>query len=87
MRKIWHDEAWEEYVEWQTRDKAILKKINNLIRDISRNGYNCAGHLEPLKGDRMGFYSVHIDKKNRLVFCIHDDILEIAECGSHYGDK
>ena len=52
MRKIWHDEAWDEYIEWQTKDKITLKKINNLIKDINRNGYNCKGKLEPLKGDK-----------------------------------
>ena len=52
MRKIWHDEAWDEYIEWQTKDKTTLKKINNLIKDINRSGYNCKGKLEPLKGDK-----------------------------------
>jgi len=38
VRKIWHDEAWAEYIEWQTKDEKTLKKINNLIKDIDRNG-------------------------------------------------
>ena len=87
MRKIWHDEAWDEYVEWQTKDKITLKKINNLIKDINRNGYNCKGKLEALKGDKTGFFSVRIDEKNRIVFRILDEIIEIAQCGTHYGDK
>ena len=87
MRKIWHDGAWDEYVEWQTKDKITLKKINNLIKDIDRNGYNCKGKLAPLKGDKTGFFSVRIDEKNRIVFRILDEILEIAQCGTHYGDK
>ena len=80
MQKIWHDEAWEEYIEWQTKDKKTLKKINALLRDIDRNGYNCTGKPE-------GFYSVRIDSKNRLIFQITDDVIEIAQCGAHYGDK
>lgn len=87
MRKVWHDEAWEEYIEWQSKDKRILKKINNLLKDIDRNGYACIGKPEPLRGNLVGFYSVHIDEKNRLIFRILDDVIEIAQCGTHYGDK
>lgn len=49
MKKLWHDKAWEEYLYWQTQDKKTLRKINRLLTDIDRNGYNCAGKLEPLK--------------------------------------
>jgi len=87
LPKTWHDDAWEEYLAWQERDKKVLKKINVLLKDIARNGYNCAAQLEPLKGNLSGFYSVRIDKKNRLVFKIADDDIEILECGGHYGDK
>lgn len=87
MKKIWHDEAWEEYVYWQTQDKKTLKKINRLLSDIDRNGYHCTGKPESLKGNLSGYWSVRIDEKNRIVFHIADDVLEIVECGSHYGEK
>ncbi|MBQ8942039.1 MAG: Txe/YoeB family addiction module toxin [Firmicutes bacterium] len=87
MRKIWHDEAWEDYLYWQTQDKKTLKKINRLIADIERNGYNCTGKPEPLKFDKSGYWSVRIDDKNRIVFRITENMLEIAQCGSHYRDK
>ena len=83
MRKVWSDEAWEEYLYWQTQDKKIIKKINNLIKDIDRNGYK----PEPLSGNLTGYWSVRIDKSNRIVFKISDDTLEIWQCGSHYRDK
>lgn len=87
MRKIWHEEAWEDYLYWQSQDKKTLKKINGLIKSINRNGYECEGDPEPLKGDLTGFWSVKIDRKNRLVFRINGDELEILQCGSHYRDK
>jgi len=87
MKKIWYDKAWEEYLNWQTEDKKTLKRINKLIKDIERNGYDGIGKPEPLTGDLSGFWSVEIDKKNRLVFRIEDGKLEIAQCGSHYRDK
>ena len=87
MHKEWHDEAWEEYVEWQTRDKNTLKKINNILKDIDRNGYNCIGKPERLSGELSEYWSVRIDQKNRIVFRIVNDILEIVQCGTHYRDK
>jgi len=87
MDKIWQDAAWTDYLFWQTQDKKTLKKINRLIQDIDRNGYQCQGQPEPLKGDLSGFWSVHIDEKNRIVFRIVDNRMEIAQCGSHYRDK
>lgn len=48
MKKIWHDDAWDEYEYWQSQDKKTLKKINRLIKSIDRNGYQCEGHPEEL---------------------------------------
>jgi toxin YoeB len=87
MHKIWHDLAWEDYLYWQTQDKKTLKRINKLLQDIERNGYNGIGKPEPLKHDLQGFWSVEIDNKNRIVFRIENGKLEITQCGSHYRDK
>ena len=87
MRKLWSDEAWEDYLAWQNKDKKTLKKINRLLADIDRNGYNCTGKPEQLSGNLSGFWSVRIDEKNRIVFRIADENIEIWQCGSHYHDK
>ena len=63
MKLLWHDKAWEGYKYWQTHDKKTLNRINNLLKDIERNGYNCIGKPEPLKGDLSGWWSVRIDEK------------------------
>lgn len=86
MRKIWHDRAWNDYIEWLNKDKRILKRINQLLQDIDRNGYRCIGKPEPLTGDLSGYWSVRIDEKNRIVFRIEDNTIEIVQCGSHYGN-
>ncbi len=87
MEKLWHDEAWADYLYWQTQDKKTLKKINRLISDIERNGVHCMGKPEALSGNLAGFWSVRIDGKNRLVFRIREGRLEIWQCGSPYLDK
>lgn len=87
MRKLWNDEAWNEYLDWQTKDKKTLKKINRLLNDIDRNGYNCTGKPESLSGNLAGYWSVRIDGKNRIVFRINDNNIEIIQCGTHYREK
>lgn len=87
MIKIWDDDAWEDYVYWQTQDKRTLKRINTLIKDIDRNGYEGIGKPEPLTGNWAGYWSRRIDEKNRLVYKIVDETIRIAQCRTHYEDK
>ena len=87
MRKFWFDEAWEDYLYWQKTDKQTLKKINELIKDSERKGYGGKGHPEPLKEEYSGWWSKHIDEKNRFVYRIKEGVLEILSCRGHYDDK
>lgn len=86
MNKEWTDEAWEDYLNIQA-DKRLLKKTNELLKDIDRNGYTGLGKPEPLKGDLSSYWSRRIDEYNRIVYCIHDEprqFVEIVQCGTHY---
>jgi toxin YoeB len=87
MEKSWFDKAWDDYIGWQSEDKRTLKKINQLLKDIDRNGYDGIGKPEPLTGNLSGFWSREIDDKNRLVYRIRDNKIEIAQCKGHYDDK
>lgn len=86
MHKIWFDEAWIDYIYWQTQDKKTLKGINNLIEDTERNPFEGIGKPEPLRGDLSGFWSRRIDDTNRFVYRISNDKLEILSCRGHYED-
>jgi len=86
MKIIWFQEAWEDYVDWQTQDKKTLKRINQLLQDAARNGYSGIGKPEPLKGEFSGFWSRRIDEVHRLVYRIRDDALEVLSCKGHYED-
>ena len=86
--KIWSDDAWEDYLYWQAQDKRTLKRINQLIKDIERNG--CMGGIgkpERRTGDRQGEFSRRIDEKNRLVYHMENNRIFIAHCRGHYGEK
>lgn len=87
MTKSWDDFAWEDYLYWQSQDKKTLKRINQLLKDIDRNGYTGIGKPEPLKSDMKGYWSRRIDDVSRLVYRIADNRIEILQCRSHYGDK
>jgi len=86
MRIDFTETGWREYLYWQTEDKKTLKRINQLIRDIERNGYEGIGKPEPLKGNFSGWWSRRIDNTHRLVYQLQDDVLVITQCYGHYND-
>ena len=87
MIKSFSDDAWEDYTYWETQDKKTLKRILKLIDDIERNGYDGIGKPERLAGDLSSYWSRRIDDKNRIVYRIKDNTIQIIQCGSHYRDK
>ena len=72
--------AWEDYQYWQKKDRMILKKINQLIREIQRNPFDGIGKPEALKNNLSGFWSRRITDEHRIVYGSHDDDLSIAQC-------
>ena len=87
MIKSWSDLAWEDYLYWQVQDKKTLKRINLLIQDIDRNENSGIGKPEALKGNLQGYWSRRIDEKNRLVYRISNNSIEILQCRTHYREK
>ena len=67
MKYIFVDESWEDYLYWQKIDKNKVKKINDLLKDISRNPFEGIGKPEPLKHKYAGFWSRRIDDEHRLI--------------------
>ncbi len=81
MRYIFVDESWDDYLHWQTTDKKLLKRINDLLKDISRNLFK---KPEPLRYKYKGFWSRRIDDEHRLIYQVKDDEILIAKCRFHY---
>ncbi|EAO2684388.1 TPA_asm: Txe/YoeB family addiction module toxin [Salmonella enterica subsp. salamae serovar 60:g,m,t:z6] len=84
MKLTWSEEAWEDYLYWQETDKRMVKKINELIKDIRRTPFEGKGKPEPLKYNLSGFWSRRITEEHRLVYALTDDALLIAACRYHY---
>jgi toxin YoeB len=84
-RKLaWTDEAWDDYIYWQSQDRKTLKRINRLILETKRDPFGGIGKPEPLKENLSGFWSRRIDETNRLVYAVNDDYLTILSCRYHY---
>ena len=84
MRIIFSKNAWEDYTSWLIEDKAMLKKINELIRDIQITSFAGKGKPEPLKYDLAGFWSRRINREHRLVYQVKDKEILIYGCKYHY---
>ena len=78
------EDAWNDYLYWQTFDKSILKRINNLIKDIQRKPFQGIGKPEPLKFDMAGCWSRRITEEHRLVYKTYDHKVIILQCRYHY---
>lgn len=85
MLLVWDEAAWDDYLWWQTEDRRTLKRINQLIRDIERNGNEGIGKPEALKHGLSGYWSRRITDEHRLVYKLVGDEIRIAACRYHYG--
>lgn len=85
MKVTFSDDGWDDYFYWQIQDRKILKRINQLIEDVSRNENTGIGKPEPLRHEWAEWWSRRITQEHRLVYRVRDDGVEIAVCRFHYG--
>ena len=83
---VFTENAFAEYISWQSQDRKTLKRINAILKDISRNPFDGIGKPEPLKENLSGFWSRRIDDTNRIVYRVSADAIEIYQCKGHYND-
>ena len=88
MNLLWTEEAWEDYLYWQNTDKDILRKVNELIKDVKRDPFKGLGKPEPLKETLKGWWSRRITGEHRIVYRVIGkgslQQIEIAMCRYHY---
>jgi toxin YoeB len=84
MKIIFTPISWNDYTSWLKNDKKILKKINQLIKDIQRTPFEGLGKPEPLKFDLSGYWSRRITREHRLVYKIRGNELLIYSCRFRY---
>ena len=84
MTLIFSDEAWEDYLFWHKQDKAVVKRINELIGACKRDPFVGIGKPEPLKYALAGFWSRRITEEHRMVYKADKEALLIAQLRYHY---
>jgi toxin YoeB len=84
MYVLFSVEGWEDYQYWQANDIKLLKKINDIIKDIKRNSNQGIGQPEKLKGNMSGWMSRRINLEHRIVYRIDSDAIVIIQCRYHY---
>ena len=84
MKLTFSSQAWEDYLHWQKTDKALLKRINMLIKEIQREPFQGIGKPEPLRHGLSGYWSRRINDEHRLVYKVADDAVLIAQLRYHY---
>ncbi len=84
MNLQWKPQGWDDYLFWQSNDKAILKRVNALIKDTLRDPFSGTGNPELLKHQYSGYWSRRITQEHRLVYTVEGDTVVIAQCRHHY---
>ena len=87
MRKfIFTQDAFRDYNKWIEDDIEIVDKIQLLLRDILNDPFRGLGKPEPLKKNFSGYLSRRITQKDRLIYRVTNEAIEIIKCAGHYND-
>ena len=84
MKLIFSEHAWSDYQYWVETDRQILKRINRLIQEITRDPFSGSGKPEPLKHGLSGYWSRRINDEHRIVYRVSEDAVLIAQLRYYY---
>ena len=84
MKIIFSTQAWQDYLHWQATDPRLLRRINELIKEVSRTPFKGTGKPEPLRHVLAGYWSRRITEEHRMVYTVENDSVLIAQLRYHY---
>jgi toxin YoeB len=84
MKIVFSSQAWEDYLHWQQTDRKLLKRINDLIKEVIRTPFEGTGKPEPLRHALGGYWSRRINDEHRLIYKVEGDSVLIAQARYHY---
>jgi toxin YoeB len=84
MKIVFSSQGWADYLHWQQTDRKLLKRINDLIKEIKRTPFEGTGKPEPLRHALAGYWSRRINDEHRLVYKVEGDSVWIAQARYHY---
>ena len=84
MKIVFSSQAWEDYLHWQQTDRKLLKRINELSKEVVRTPFEGTGKPEPLRHALGGYWSRRINDEHRLIYKVEGDSVLIAQARYHY---
>lgn len=84
MRLVFTSNGWDDYVHWQSTDKATMRRINRLLTEILRDPFTGIGKPEQLRHALAGAWSRRIDEEHRLVYLVDGDDVVVLQARYHY---
>jgi len=84
VKLIFSEHAWNDYLYWQKTDRKMMKRINQLIKDVRGSPYEGIGKPEPLKHALSGYWSRRINDEHRFVYKVSGGAIFIAQLRYHY---
>ena len=86
MIKVFTGDAWDDYLSWES-DKPMLRRINELLKDIERHPFEGIGKPEGLKKNYSGLWSRRINREHRVIYSVSGGQVVFYSFRDHYGDK
>jgi toxin YoeB len=84
VKVIFAERGWEDYLHWQKADRKMVRRVNDLIRDIQRSPFEGKGKPEALKHALSGYWSRRITDEHRIVYRVEGDAVLVAQLRYHY---
>lgn len=76
--------SFADYRYWQQQGPKNLRKINQLLQEITHTPFMGTGKPEALRGDLQGYWSRRIDREHRLIYWVLDNRIQVLACKYHY---
>lgn len=84
IKIIFSPTSIDQYNEWALFDRKTFLKITKLLDQIRRTPFEGEGQPEPLRGNFSGYWSRRINQKERVIYKVLENEIEIFSCKGHY---
>jgi toxin YoeB len=81
---IYTKQATEDRDYWIKNNPKMLARLDHLITAIQIAPFRGIGKPEPLRFEKVGYWSRRLDQEHRLVYKIANNKLYVAQCRYHY---
>lgn len=83
MNVMFTPRAWQHYTYFLTEERDYISRLQRLIKEICREPFEGTGRPKPLR-DAEGAWSRRLDHRHRIVYVVHDDVIEFQSLRGHY---